>query len=568
MNTKTRSVTSTIAKAMIFILLLSVVTTNYALMTLASSLNDAEAVNVSGSMRMQSYRLAYDIHSESVDYTEHIEQFEDSIYSPSMKALQHWLVPDDITQDYYRLIARWHELKSILYSEQREQYLPLVEDFVEQIDGFVFKLQTFSEQKLIKLAWVGGIGLGGILFISIFVVHYIRKQIVAPLRRLVLASEQIQSHSFNVALPVQSDNEMGILTETFNNMAFDLGKLYRGLELAVNEKTHRLQHANQSLSVLYQSSQELTASRITTDNFQAILKHIVSIEGVTAAKLQIDEAGEKSTILYEGDFSGETNQVRELVLDDHKLGYLYFEYGLPCPDDALIGNFVQILSRAIYYNHAQRQAEQLLIMEERATIARELHDSLAQSLSYLKIQVSLLKRTLKDVPDDDEMAKSKRVMVELETGLSSAYTQLRELLTTFRLTIKEGSFGQALTQMIRQLAEQSDAKIELNSELSSLELNAHQQVHLLQLIREATINAIKHANAENITIDCVVDEEITTVTISDDGIGFDAVNEQINHYGMSIMQERAARLNGELDIQSKPNGGCLVKLQYKRSKDN
>ncbi len=141
---------------MIFILLLSVVTTNYALMTLASSLNDAEAVNVSGSMRMQSYRLAYDIHSESVDYAEHIEQFEDSIYSPSMKALQHWLVPDDITQDYYRLIARWHELKSILYSEQREQYLPLVEDFVEQIDDFVFKLQTFSEQKLIKLAWVGG----------------------------------------------------------------------------------------------------------------------------------------------------------------------------------------------------------------------------------------------------------------------------------------------------------------------------------------------------------------------------------------------------------------------------
>ncbi len=378
----------------------------------------------------------------------------------------------------------------------------------------------------------------------------------------------MQSHSFNVALPVQSDNEMGILTETFNNMAFDLGKLYRGLELAVNEKTHRLQHANQSLGVLYQSSQELTASRITTDNFQAILKHIVSIEGVNAAKLQIDEAGEKSTILYEGDFSGETNNVRELVLDDQKLGYLYFEYGLPCPDDALIGNFVQILSRAIYYNHAQRQAEQLLIMEERATIARELHDSLAQSLSYLKIQVSLLKRTLKDVPDNDEMAKSKRVMIELDTGLSSAYTQLRELLTTFRLTIKEGSFGQALTQMIRQLAEQSDAKIELNSELSSLELNAHQQVHLLQLIREATINAIKHANAENITIDCVVDEEVTTVTVSDDGVGFDAVNEKINHYGMSIMQERAARLNGELDIQSKPNGGCLVKLQYKRSKDN
>ncbi|MCV5959610.1 histidine kinase, partial [Escherichia coli] len=87
-----------------------------------------------------------------------------------------------------------------------------------------------------------------------------------------------------------------------------------------------------------------------------------------------------------------------LTLDGEHLGSLYWKAGLPCPNETLIDNFVQILSRAVYYNRAQRQAEQILLMEERATIARELHDSLAQALSYLKIQVALLKRSVKNLP--------------------------------------------------------------------------------------------------------------------------------------------------------------------------
>ncbi len=166
------------------------------------------------------------------------------------------------------------------------------------------------------------------------------------------------------------------------------------------------------------------------------------------------------------------------------LGYLHWKAGLPCPNESLIDNFVQILSRAVYYNRAQRQAEQLLLMEERATIARELHDSLAQALSYLKIQVSLLKRSVKNIPDDKAIEQTNQVIAELDTGLSAAYTQLRELLTTFRLTIKEGSFGQALQEMVSTLDDQTAAKISLDNELSSTELDAHQQVHLLQLIRE------------------------------------------------------------------------------------
>ncbi|MGD8110189.1 nitrate/nitrite two-component system sensor histidine kinase NarQ [Vibrio sp. NTOU-M3] len=560
-----KSVVSTIATAMVLILLLSVATTSFAIITLASSLNDAEAVNVSGSMRMQSYRLAHDIQSQSVDYSDHIYMFERSIYSPSMKALQNWTVPDDITHDYYRLIIRWHELKTVLESHDRERYLVLVAGFVDQIDAFVFKLQNFSEQKLIKLAWVGGLGLGGILLVSIFVVHFVRREVVSPLSALVLASEQMQSRSFDVELNVISDNELGILTRGFNNMARELGKLYRGLEQAVNEKTHKLQNANQSLQVLYHSSQELTASRISPENFQSILKHIVSIEGIVSARLEMKEVGEKSLIFEQGDIDEERLSNLPLELDGNNLGNLYWQAGLPCPDQALIDNFAQILSRAVYYNHTQRQSEQLLLMEERATIARELHDSLAQSLSYLKIQVSLLKRTIKKLPNDCPMDKTNTVISELDTGLSAAYTQLRELLTTFRLTIKEGSFGQALHEMVNQLATQTDAEISLSNELSSIELDAHHQVHLLQLIREATINAIKHSEATNIAINCFEDTQEIHVSIEDNGVGFEQHEDKLNHYGMSIMQERAARLNATLKLTSKPSKGCKVELTFQTS---
>lgn len=562
-----KSVTSTIVKAMLLILLLSVITTGFAIFTLASSLNDAEAVNVAGSMRMQSYRLANDIQTQSEEYRQHINQFERSLYSSSMKSLQHWSVPSDITQDYYQLIRRWHELKSVLNSQNKSEYLALVAKFVGNIDHFVFKLQRYSEQKLIMLAWVGGVGLGGVLLVSFFVVHFIRREIVRPLRDLVVASEQIQNRIFTVSLNEGSRTEMGILTRTFNSMAGELGKLYLGLEQAVNEKTLELQNANQSLQVLYQSSQELTASRISQDNFASILRYIVTIDEIEAVKLEIDEEEGMPLILEQGEWGNKNAHSRELKLDSEKLGLLTWVCRQECPDKALMDNFVQILSRSIYYNRAQKQAEQLLLMEERSTIARELHDSLAQSLSYLKIQVSLLKRVMKKLQQEEQQERARSILTDIDQALSQAYTQLRELLTTFRLSIKEGTFGQALAEMLNQLGEQTEAKITLDNRLSSIHLDAHQQVHLMQLIREATLNAMKHARARNIHIACEESGEQVTVIIEDDGIGFDQQELKHDHYGMSIMQERAARLNGELTVNSSPTQGCRIILTYKRTKD-
>lgn len=557
-NRPLKPVTTTIARAMLVILLLSVATTSFALLTLASSLNDAEAVNVSGSLRMQSYRLAYDIQTNSPQITEHLDQFEQSLFSPSMAALEHWTVPTDIKVHYYNLIGRWENLHPELYSGDQRIFLSEVANFVDRIDRFVFELQEFSVIKLQVLSIAGGIGLSLILIAALFTIHFTQRKIVSPLNQLVAASERVQNGQFEIALQVKSDNELGILAGTFSKMAAELGKLYRDLEKSVDEKTRRLRHANESLQVLYNCSQELSVSRLSSQNFSSMLDTLIEIEGLTAAKLIIDENNGVNTEITTGTPLEQQWHYQDLELDGQVLGQLWWQYTLPCPDKNLIDNIARTLARGIYYNRAQKQAEQLLLMEERATIARELHDSLAQSLSYLKIQVTLLKRQL----GKNETESAMQIITDIDSGLSGAYTQLRELLSTFRLTIKEANFGEALVEMLKPLDEQTDAMLIIDNHLSSLSLDAHHQVHLLQLIREAVLNAIKHAGADEIIVTCNQDGDRVSIRINDDGEGFDPANEKLNHYGLAIMTERASRLNGELTINTTQGSGCEVALNF------
>ncbi|WP_237360748.1 nitrate/nitrite two-component system sensor histidine kinase NarQ [Vibrio marisflavi] len=542
---------------MLTIVVLSILITGFSILTLSISINDAEAVNVAGSLRMQSYRLANDIRTDSKDYDSHILMFDHSIHSNAMLYLTDNMVPQPVQDDYQELLTQWEKVKAVLNSGDRHDYLDHVASFVAQIDSFVLKLQQMSENMLTRLAWVGGMGLVGIFFIGLYVVLFVRREVVGPMNDLLLASEQVQNQQFDIQLDESNKSEMGTLAKTFNEMAYGLGNQYHNLERIVDEKTNRLRKLNYSLELLYDSAQQLSLSRVDPESLSNILKNIVYVEGIKAVKLQIDESHESSQIYKQGDLSGELSVEHRLYFNGESLGYLYFEFDLVPPDQAIVDSFIQLFAQAISYYRSQRQVERLILMEERATIARELHDSLAQSLSYLKIQVSRLKKL-----SNQDNNKLVSVISELDIGLSSAYTQLRELLATFRLHIKEGSFGLALSEVVNQLSSQTKATILCNSELSSLDLSSNQQVHLLQLIREAILNAIKHAKAEHIWIDCTEVETEVIITIKDDGIGFDAEQKKDNHYGISIMRERALRLNGSIIINSKINQGSEVVLTY------
>jgi two-component system nitrate/nitrite sensor histidine kinase NarQ len=557
-QTKTSILTKTIAQVMLWIVLISIITTSFALMTLSSSLKDAEAVNISGSLRMQSYRLAYDIETNSPEIVSHLNKFSDSIDSPSFQALEQWFVPDDIELSYQDIRLQWHSLKPALLSDNKQIYLNKVSLFVDQIDHFVFRLQQFSERKLITLSIIGALGLSLIVFLSVFIIFFTQRQIVSPLHRLVQASKAMTKGNYSVQVDLKSDNELGLLSDSFNHMAKQIHFNYRELENRVEDKTKKLSQANRSLTTLYKCSQQLSASQLDEQTFKNILDIFIHIEGVTSARLIVEEASGGDWEITSGESNDSPWSLQELSIDGEQLGYLMWQFSLPCPDQKLIINISNILARGIFYNQAQKQTHQLILLEERSAIARELHDSLAQSLSYLKIQTTLLKRQLVKC----DCKNTGNTLIELDEGLKSAYTQLRELLNTFRLTINKAHFGEALQEITTTLAAQTNINIRVNNELPSLPINAQQHVHLLQLIREATLNAIKHSKADNIIITCFQDSEQGCINIEDDGVGFDPTEEKINHYGLRIMQERANCVHGTLSISSEFEHGCTVNVTF------
>ncbi|MCE7554527.1 nitrate/nitrite two-component system sensor histidine kinase NarQ [Aliivibrio fischeri] len=557
-HNKTSILTRTIAQVMLLIVMISIITTSLALITLSSSLKDAEAVNIAGSLRMQSYRLAYDIETNSPELIEHLDKFSQSIESPSFKSLDQWFVPDDI-EDYYEDIRlQWLSLQPSLLSDNKQIYLNKVSLFVDEIDHFVFRLQEFSERKLQLLSLIGALGLSLIVFSSIFIIFFTQRKIVSPLHHLVAASHAMTKGNYSVQVDLNSDNELGQLGNAFNHMTRQVDLSYRELENRVEDKTKKLSQANRSLMILYQCSQQLSASQLDEKAFKNILDTFTNIEGVISARLIVEEESGGDWEITSGEPDESPWSLQELCIDGEQLGYLLWQVSLPCPDQKLIINISNILARGIFYNQAQKQTHQLILLEERSTIARELHDSLAQSLSYLKIQTTLLKRQLEKC----DCINTSTTLVELDEGLKSAYSQLRGLLNTFRLTINKAHFGEALQEIMTTLASQTKINIHLNNELPSLPINAQQHVHLLQLIREATLNAIKHSKADNIIITCFQEGEQGCINIEDDGVGFDPTEEKINHYGLRIMQERANCVHGKLSITSEMDNGCTVNVMF------
>lgn len=130
-------------------------------------------------------------------------------------------------------------------------------------------------------------------------------------------------------------------------------------------------------------------------------------------------------------------------------------------------------------------------------IARELHDSLAQSLSYLKIQVSRLQSLLARGAD---RAAIEPVVDELREGLNGAYRQLRE--PPHHVPAEDGRPGlaAALAKTIAEFGGRGGVAIELDNRLANFLLSVNEEIHVLQIVREALSNVVRHAHATHAAV--------------------------------------------------------------------
>lgn len=224
-----------------------------------------------------------------------------------------------------------------------------------------------------------------------------------------------------------------------------------------------------------------------------------------------------------------------------------------------------ILSSSQHLDMSKRVA----LHQERALIARELHDSLAQSLSYLKIQVSRLQALLKSnsISSENDAVAVNGIVEELRTNLDVSYKQLRELITTFRLALNSRDLSHALENSIEEFENRSSVSITLDNRLSRIDLAVDEEIHLLQIIREAISNVVRHSQAHRAEVTlCLVSQGIVSVTIEDDGIGINNNKTTSHRHGMIIMQQRAHDLGGKLRVQKSVLGGASITVTFATKK--
>ncbi|WP_343669168.1 type IV pili methyl-accepting chemotaxis transducer N-terminal domain-containing protein [Paraburkholderia heleia] len=202
---------------------------------------------------------------------------------------------------------------------------------------------------------------------------------------------------------------------------------------------------------------------------------------------------------------------------------------------------------------------QLAVSEERNLVAQGLHDSIAQGLSFLKMQVHLLDGAAQQ-GDLDEI---REIVPLLAGGVEESYDDVRELLLNFRTKLGPGKLRLAVEDTVARFRRQSDAELTLDyRDEDGPPLPPDQQLQVLFVLQEALSNARKHAEALHVQVS-VVNARDFRLTIEDDGVGYDPADiasRGESHVGFHIMHERARRLAAVLTLQSTPGRGARVEL--------
>jgi signal transduction histidine kinase len=203
--------------------------------------------------------------------------------------------------------------------------------------------------------------------------------------------------------------------------------------------------------------------------------------------------------------------------------------------------------------------------EERRRLAREIHDGIAQELSYLGYVVDDVAATARARPADGDEAVADadeldHKFVELRSEISRIVGELRMSIYDLRSEVStQGGLGAALSDYVRLVARQSGITVHLSLSLAPDRLPAETEAELLRIAQEAVTNARRHADADNLWVSLEVDPPGALLRIEDDGRGLGDPRE--DSAGIAIMRERAARLRTTVRIGSRSPSGTSVEVE-------
>jgi two-component system nitrate/nitrite sensor histidine kinase NarX len=575
----------------------------------------AAAVNEAGRLRMQTWRLASLAQAASSPQAiaEWVQQFDDSLHllrqgDPTRPLFVPW------DAHVHRQFAAVDDL----WQTQRGQWLAAAPvpaahtqqaatEFVRAVDGFVSAIETQLSGLTAVLNLFQFVMMGLAIGAAVVMLYTGYLYVIGPLDQLKEGLEQVEAGDFAVRMNVGTQDEFGQVTAGFNRMAEKLQSLYGDLEAQVEAKTRDIEAQRQRLAALYEVSAFLAEANTMSDLSKGFAQRVRAVIKADAVVVRwSDEANQRYLLLASDCLPEHLEQhERSLVagacacgnLQPHtrirvipirqlespsmrlcaRIGYetvvsvpvrlqqrllgeidLFFfvEKSLSLEETELLDALGSHLASAMEGLRAAALEREAAVAQERSLLARELHDSIAQSLAFLKIQSQLLRVALNKHDAD----KTHAALEELDQGLRESISDVRELLIHFRTRTNSDDIANALQETLQKFQHQTSLPARLEMEGDGLPLPADVQVQVLHIIQEALSNVRKHSQASHVSLE-VSKGPAWRFVVRDNGIGFDTLlHREATHVGQKIMQERAQRIGATVTVESTLGRGTAVVL--------
>jgi two-component system nitrate/nitrite sensor histidine kinase NarX len=575
----------------------------------------AAAVNEAGRMRMQAYRMSLSVGlaQTSEERRGQADEFERSMSllragDPERPLFVPW---DDAVRASFAAVtgawsayrARWIEGSP----ERLDELSAQTRSFVVAIDALVIGIESHMA-RWTALLYVLQISVLAIAVVAAAILIYCGYVFVLePVGQLKQAIERIQQGDFGARVEHASSDEFGTLAEGFNGMADNLQSMYHHLEQKVAEKTSELEDKRERLEGLYEVTALVAKSTALDELAQGFVKSAARIaradgvtlrwsgqdnqrylmlaaQGMPQSLIDAEQCIDKGGCHCGTDAVGAGLRVIPLQADPDvarlscaKAGFktvliiplrvhersmgevnLFFNASVN-PTPALrslleaLGSHLASAMENLRLNALEKESA---VAQERDYLARELHDSIAQSLAFIKIQVQLLR----DALASDNAAEVAQSLEEIDAGVRESYGDVRELLLHFRTRTNAEDIEPALATTLRKFEHQSGVSAALHIRGHGMPLPPDVQIQVLHIVQEALSNVRKHAQASHVSLD-VQQQPAWRFEVRDDGIGFDSGGQlDETHVGLRIMRERAQRIGATLEIVAHSGQGSSVIL--------
>ncbi|EPB8583332.1 nitrate/nitrite two-component system sensor histidine kinase NarX [Salmonella enterica subsp. enterica serovar Cerro] len=486
----------------------------------------AHAINKAGSLRMQSYRLLAAVPLDAKDQ-KLLDEMEQTAFSPELtRAAER----DGQQKQLKALQDYWHNELSpgLQHAQNAHAVAEDVTRFVAGLDRLVTSFDHTTELRIERVVLVHRVMAIFMALLLVFTIIWLRVRLLQPWKQLLSMARAVSQRDFTQRANISGRNEMAALGSALNNMSKELAESYAVLEQRVQEKTAGLEHKNQILSFLWQANRRLHSQAPLCERLSPVLnglQNLTQLHDIELRVYDLEDEDNHQEFTCQSDIScddkgchlcprsalpminGGTTLKWRLTDSHTQYGILLatLPYGRHLSHDQqqLVDTLVEQLTATLALDRYQERQQQLIVMEERATIARELHDSIAQSLSCMKMQVSC-----------------------------------QEFSARFGFTVK------------------------LDYQLPPRLVPSHQAIHLLQIAREALSNALKHSHADDVVVTVTQCGKQVKLKVQDNGCGVPENAERSNHYGMIIMRDRAQSLRGDCQVRRRETGGTEVTVTF------